>query len=53
MNENNWIECTCDYQGYADMVTYPEIPDVSFPTCPECGQTVYDVVYPDVKELKK
>jgi len=44
MSDGIWIECTCDYTGYADMVEYEKIPGVKFPTCPECGETVYDIV---------
>jgi len=38
------IECVCDYKGKAEMVVYPEIPNVRFPTCPVCGETVFDIM---------
>lgn len=40
-----WVECTCGYKGNADMVSYDTIPDVFFPTCPICGETIYDIDY--------
>jgi hypothetical protein len=43
VDEKIWIKCTCGYEGYADMVEYEELPDIRFPTCPECGETVYDI----------
>ena len=35
------IECCCGYTGEVDWITYDKFPDLSFPTCPECGDTIY------------
>ena len=42
--ETIYIECCCDYKGKAEMVSYPVYPGISFPTCPVCGETVYDII---------
>lgn len=44
IEEKIWIECTCGYTGYADMVKWDGM-EYSHPVCPNCGDAVYDIDY--------
>lgn len=41
--EEIWIECTCDYEGLADMVKF-EGWEYKQPVCPNCGRLIEDIV---------
>ena len=44
MEERIWIECTCDYEGFADMVKFEGM-EFNHPTCPNCGELIDDIKY--------
>ena len=41
--EKIWIECTCDYEGYAEMIK-PDDWEYYHPMCPECGALIDNIV---------
>ena len=43
MDEEIWIECTCDYTGFADMVKFEGM-KCKQPTCPNCGELISEIV---------
>jgi len=51
--EEIWIECTCDYVGFADMVKFEGM-KYKHPVCPNCGALIDDIVeLPTDKWLEK
>lgn len=52
VDERIWIECTCGYEGYADMVNFDGM-RYSHPVCPDCGEMVYDIDYSSKVGVKK
>jgi len=49
MNDKYWIECTCDYEGFAEMVK-PEGMKYQHPMCPNCCEFIN---YDDIEYLSK
>jgi hypothetical protein len=47
MTDKIWIECICDYVGWAEMVR-PDGWEYDHPMCPECGELI-----DNVQELSK
>ena len=43
MEEEIWIECSCGYEGFADMVKYEGM-KYKHPTCPDCGEVISDIM---------
>ena len=41
--EEIWIECTCDYVGFADMVKFEGM-KYKHPTCPNCGEMISEII---------
>jgi len=37
-----WVECTCDYEGFADMVKFEGM-KYQHPVCPDCGELIEDI----------
>jgi len=52
MKEKIWIECTCDYEGWADMIK-PDGWKYYHPMCPGCGAMIEDVVELSKEEFNK
>ena len=42
MEERIWIECTCDYEGFADMVKFNGM-QFKHPVCPNCGELIDNI----------
>jgi len=40
--EKIWVECTCDYEGFADMVKFEGM-NYQHPVCPNCGELIEDI----------
>ena len=51
MKEKIWIECTCDYEGYAEMIK-PNGWEYYHPFCPECGELIENIEYLSQDEWK-
>ena len=44
MDQKIWVECSCDYEGFAVMVK-PDGMKYKHPMCPNCGEFVdYDYI---------
>jgi hypothetical protein len=40
--EKIWVECTCDYEGFADMIKFEGM-KYKHPVCPDCGELIEDI----------
>ena len=43
MTEEIWIECSCGYQGFADMVKFEGM-KYKHPVCPSCGEMISEIL---------
>ena len=52
MNEKIWLECTCDYVGWADLIKFEGM-KYKHPVCPDCGELVEDIEDLSSEEWKR
>ena len=52
MDDKIWIECTCGYEGFAEMVK-PEGMKYQHPMCPNCGELIDNIEELSSDEFKK